>query len=319
MATGTAVHPNLPLVLRLMGATNNPLGKNEMLPSLLAKATAACLGTVRAQPIAFGSDNPTEALSFDGAVMPIIPPIALRDTLTSPAGPLTDVQALRDQTMNQLYDIYKNVATPPQRQFIDQMVTSQNQVRQLEQGLLDKLSSIKDNTLPSQLTAAMVAIQMKLCPLISVHANFGGDNHGDANLQGEANATVASVKAIGDLMQSLSAAGLQDQVTFMTLNNFGRGILFGNTGGRPLHNENHHVSVCIGKPFRGGVIGGCAPFKNDYGATTINSSSGAGGDGGDIRVRDTLAAFGKTVLAAVGGDPSVIASSTGKVVTGALA
>jgi hypothetical protein len=101
---------------------------------------------------------------------------------------------------------------------------------------------------------------------------------------------------------------------------FGRTIGPGNTDGRQ-HNGNHQVSITIGKPFHGGVMGGVAPVGSDYGATAMSSTTGAGGSGGDIRAIDTLAAFGQTMLAAVGADPSVIASPNGtsKVVTAALA
>jgi hypothetical protein len=37
-------------------------------------------------------------LSFSGTALPIIPPLALKGTLTNPAGPLTDLQPLRDQS-----------------------------------------------------------------------------------------------------------------------------------------------------------------------------------------------------------------------------
>jgi hypothetical protein len=74
--------------------------------------------------------------------------------------------------------------------------------------------------------------------------------------------------------------------------------------------------VTIGKPFKGGVIGGVAPTGNDYGATAIDSTTGASSSSGDIRPVDTLGAFGQSMLAAVGGDPTQI--NTGKVIGAAL-
>ena len=92
-----------------------------------------------------------------------------------------------------------------------------------------------------------------------------------------------------------------------------------NTDGRQ-HNPNHQVSLAIGKPFRGGIVGSVAPVGTDYGATAIDSASGAGRAGGDIAPTDTLASFGKTVLAAIGADAATIDKSItfGKVVKGAL-
>jgi hypothetical protein len=121
-------------------------------------------------------------------------------------------------------------------------------------------------------------------------------------------------------VQQLTAAGLQDRVTLMTLNVFGRTLGPGNSDGRQ-HNGNHQVSICVGKPFRGGVIGAVGPVGTDYGALPIDSSSGSGSPGGDVHAADTLAAFGQTMLAAVGADPSVVVSPNGtaRVVSAALA
>ena len=102
-----------------------------MLPSMLAKQLAPCLGTIQSQPISLGATSPSEGLTYGGQALPIIPALALKATLTNPAGPLTDLQPLRDQTLNQLYDLYRNGATASQRAYIDSLVTSQQQVRSI--------------------------------------------------------------------------------------------------------------------------------------------------------------------------------------------
>jgi len=312
--TNTPVHPKEPDVLKLNGATT----PNEMLPSLLARQLAPCLGTIQSQPITLGATTPSEGLSYAGQALPIIPPLALKATLTSPTGPLTNLQALRDQTLASLDDLYRGSATAAQAAYLDSLVISQAQVRGIRQDLLGLLSSITDNSVGSQITAALALIQMNVTPVIAIHIPFGGDNHNDAGLATEALETVSGVAAIASLMAQLQTAGLSDQVTFMSLNVFGRTIGPGNIDGRQ-HNQNHQVSLTIGKPWKGGVIGGVGPVGADYGALAINSQSGAAG--GDIAPPDTLASFGKTALASVGIDPTVIdaAISSGKVVTGALA
>jgi hypothetical protein len=316
LMTNTPVHPKEPDVLKLMGATQ----AGEMLPSLLAKALAPCLGTIQAQPITLGATSPSEALSFGGAPLPIIPPLALKATLTSAPGPLTDLQALRDQTLGQIYDLYKTTASPAQKAFVDSMVLSQQQVRNINQSLLDALSAIKDNSAASQVSAAVTLIQMKVAPVISIHVAFGGDNHRDVGLATETTQTVSGVAAIGSLMQALASAQLSDQVTFMSLNVFGRTIGPGNTDGRQ-HNPNHQVSITIGKPFKGGIIGGVAPVGTDYGAQAIDSSTGAASANGDVSAVNTLAAFGQTMLAAVGVDAGTVTAdvANGKVISAALA
>jgi hypothetical protein len=316
LMTNTPVHPKEPDVLKLMGAVS----AGEMLPSLLAKQLAPCLGTIQAQPICLGASSPSESLSFTGTALPIIPPLALKATLTNTPGPLTNLQPLRDQTLAQLYDLYKGSATTAQRAYIDSLVLSQQQVRNINQNLLSALTSIKDNTVTSQILAALTLIQMKVTPVLSIHIPFGGDNHRDIGLATEAAQTVSGVAAIGALMQQLASAGLSDAVTFVSLNVFGRTIGAGNTDGRQ-HNPNHQVSISIGKPFRGAVIGGIAPVQNDYGALAVDSKTGTGAASGDIKAVDTLASFGKTMLAAVGADPGVISAlvSSGQTVTAALA
>jgi hypothetical protein len=303
LMTNTPVHPKQPDVLKLMELTQG----NEMLPSLLSRQMAPCLGTIQSEPISVGASSPSEGLTYDGRALPIIPALALKATLTSPAGPLASLQPLRDQTLNQLYDLYRSGASPAGRAYVDALVTSQQQVRSIQQGLLNQLASIKDNSAASQVLAALTLVQMKVSPVIAIHIPFGGDNHRDIGLQAETTQTVSGVATIASLMAQLASAGLQDQVTFMSLNVFGRTLGPSNTDGR-THNPNHQVSITIGKPFRGGVIGGVGPVGNDYGAQPIDSKTGLASASGDIAGVDTLASFGQTMLAAVGVDAATIAS-----------
>ena len=314
--TNTPVHPKEPDVLSLMGTT----AANEMLPSLLAKQLAPCLGTVQAQPITLGALTPSEGLRFSGQALPLIPPLALKATLTSPSGPLSNLQALRDHTLGQLDELYRAGANAAQKAYLDQLIQSQAEVRNIRQDLLSQLSSIKDNGVASQITAAVTLIQMNVTPVVAIHIPFGGDNHSDPGLAKEAAQTASGVASIGSLMAQLAAAGLADQVTLLSLNVFGRTLGPGNADGRG-HNENHQVSLAIGKPFRGGVIGGVAPIGHDYGALAIDSASGAGGAGGDVAALETLASFGKTALAAVGASPAATSAAilNGKVIAAALA
>jgi hypothetical protein len=313
--TNTPVHPKEPQVLELMGATQ----AGEMFPSVLSKAMAPCLGTIQPQPISVGASNPSESLQFGGAALPTIPPTALKATLTNPAGPLTKLQPLRDQTLDALYDLYKNGASPAQQQYIDSLVTSQSQVRSINQSLLDNLTSITDNTQDSQILAAITLIQMKVSPVIAIHIDFGGDNHRDIALADETTQTVAGVASIASLVSQLQSAGLSDKVCFMSLNVFGRTLGPGNTDGRQ-HNPNHHVALAIGTNFKGGVYGAVTPVGSDYGATAMSSSTGAGGASGDIQAVDTLSAWAMTMLSSVGADPTVLTSpvSTAKPITSVL-
>ncbi len=316
LMTNTPVHPKEPDVLKLMNVTY----QGEMLPSILAKQLAPCLNTIQSQPISLGAASPSEGLTYSGQALPIIPALALKATLTAPNGPLANLQPLRDQTLNQLYDLYKKDATPAQRAYIDSLATTQSQVRNIKQDLLDRLAAIKDNSPASQVLAAVTLIQMNVTPVVAIHIPFGGDNHRDIGLANETTQTVAGVATIVSLMQQLASAGLADKVTFMSLDVFGRTLGPSSTDGRQ-HNPNHQVSISIGKPFKGGVMGGVVPVAGDYGATAMDPKTGQGSASGAIKAVDTLASYGRTMLAAVGTDDKTIATqiTSGQVVTGALA
>jgi hypothetical protein len=316
LKTNTPVHPKEPDVLGLMGA----IRPAEMFPSLLAKQLAACLGTVQAQPMTLGATSPSEGLSYGGGALPILPPLSLKATLLSPAGPLGTLQALRDQTLDQLSGVLRTSATRAQKNYLDALITSQAQVRGIRQDLLSAFDSITDNSAASQITAAVALIQMKVTPVLAVHIPFGGDNHNDTALATETAQTVSGVGELVTLMQKLTAAGLADQVSVISLNVFGRTLGPGNTDGRQ-HNPNHQVSLAIGKPFRPGVVGGVTPLDGDYSAMGLDSATGAASAAGDVPAIDTLASFGKTVLAAVGVDSATVeyAIPAGKVIRGMLA
>lgn len=314
LMTNTPVHPREPDVLSLMDAT----APKEMLPSLLSRQLAGCLGTVQNQPITLGAASPSEGLSFGGQALPVIPPLALKATLTNPSGTLaglTKLQALRDDTLSKINDIYRRSATRAQKDYLDSVITSQAQIRSINQDLLSALGSITDNSVASQIIAAVVLIQMNVTPVIAIHIPFGGDNHSDVGLANEALQTTSGLGSIAFLMSQLKAmsnatGSLFDQTSLITLNVFGRTMAAVHTDGRD-HNPNHQVSLAIGKPFKGGVFGGLAPVGNDFGATKI----------GDIAPIDTLASFGQTIMSAVGVDQGTITKSitAGKVIAQALA
>ena len=312
--TNTPVHPKEPDVLSLMDTT----APKEMLPSLLGKQLGPCLGTIQNQPITVGANSPSEGLSYAGQALPIIPPLALKATLANPTGTLagiTSLQKLRDDTLSQISDIYRRTATKAQKSYLDSVITSQSQIRSIDQNLLNALGGIVDNSVASQITAAIVLIQMNVTPVVAIHIPFGGDNHNDTALAGEAAQTTSGLASIAMLMSQLQTmsnarGALIDQVTFASLNVFGRTIAAGNIDGRQ-HNPNHQVSLTIGKPFKSGIIGGIAPVGNDFGATAI----------GSVVATDTLASFGKTVMKAAGVSDAFIdkAVTSGAVVDKALA
>jgi Protein of unknown function (DUF1501) len=313
-ATLTNNHPNLPKVMRLMGAT----AQQEMLASVAAKHLAPCLGTVQTEPISVGAG---EFLTFEGRGLPNLRPTGLRDILAHPQGPLTDLQKLRDDSLDKVNAILKRNATSAQRGYLDNLVMSRQQARSLSDSLLSTLGAIQTDGPEGQITAAITLIQMKVAPVMVINIPFGGDNHSDPDLvRSEVPQTEQGVTQIGQLLNGLQAANLQDQVTFAMWNVFGRTLVKKGLTGRD-HWGSHHVSVLVGKALRAGVIGGVQPQAGDYAAQPIDSNTGKGvTGGGDIAFNDTLGAMGKTLGAALGLGADVLDANilAGKVVKAAL-
>jgi hypothetical protein len=210
-----------------------------------------------------------------------------------------------------------------QKNFIDQYATSVTQLRTLQHGLLSSLAVLKDNSQDSQIQAALILFKMKVTPVVVVHVDFGGDNHGDPGLATEIAGHQAGMATLATMAQGLAAANLQDQVTFAMTNVFGRTMIASKNTDSRQHNESHHVTVMIGAGVKGSVIGGVAqPTPNDeYAALPIDSATGAGSASGDIGFRDTFASMGKTLSAAVGLSDDTIKNNilTGTVIKAALA
>jgi hypothetical protein len=318
--TYTVVHPDLAKVMTLQGFVS----QHEMIVSLLAAQLAACLGTVQAEPVALGPRSSSEGLTVGGRPQPILSPSALASLLSSPSGPLGQIQKIRDADLDRLNDWYRQNGNSAQRAFIDRYALSQQQARNVSEGLLSSLAAIKDNNPDSQVAAALILFRMNVSPVVSIHIPFGGDNHVDAALATESKQTVAGAATIGNLWTQLNAAGMQDRVTFAMMNVFGRTLSAakGNGNGRNHHGD-HHVAVLIGKPFKGSVVGGVEPASGDYRATSIDAASGSAvaGGSGNVPFSETLSAMGKTVGVACGVSGQLLDQSIrgGKVVAGALA
>ncbi len=287
--TLTNNHANQNKVMRLMGAVR----RQEMLVSLYAKSLATCLNTVQHEPVTVGASGSGELLSYEGRTLPKLSPSGLRTVLARPTGVLGDLQKLRDQDLNRLNALLKERGTLKQRAYLDRLAQTQGEARALSQDLLDGLASITGDDQMNQVTAAALLIKMNVSPVISVRIGFGGDNHTDAGLAGEARAHVAGTATIAALYAKLASFGLQDKVTFAAMNVFGRTLVQNKAGGRD-HLANHHVTVMIGKNVRPGVVGGIAPKGNDFTALPIDSRTGQGLAGADIPFEETLGAVGKT-------------------------
>ncbi len=315
--TYTNNHPNLPKVLRLMGATS----KQEMLPSILAKHLAPCMTTVQTEPVSVGAG---EILTFEGRGLPNLAPTGLRDVLTQtePQGMLAQLRTLRDRHIDKMHQLLKQQGTISQRAFLDRVALSRTQARKIADDLLKMLSAINSNRADGQILAAAILCKMNVSPVIAIKIPFGSDNHVDNDLMTlEVPQSKNGVQTVAALMTTLKAYGLEDRVTFAMYNVFGRTLKKLGTKGRD-HWAGHHVTVMIGKAIKGGVVGGLEPKAGDYYATPIDSGSGASAPGGgDIPFDQTLAAMGKTLGAALGVDRGTLDKEIkgGKVVAATVA
>lgn len=318
-STRTNNHSDQLKVMSLMGAAKN----NEMAVSIYASYLHTVLGTIQPQPIALSR----EIVTYAGATVPRLAPSALTQLLApAMAGIQTELRKLRDADLDRVNALVKAGGTNVQRQYLDQYATSQQQVRQIPQELQNLLADIRNDSPEAQATAAAILIKMKVSPVVVLSIPFGGDNHSDANLDNEVDETVSGVATINGLLATLAKLELSDQVTFATLNVFGRSLAQGGNQGRS-HWSNHHTAVVIGKPFKPMVIGGLAPIGEDLGATGIDSATGASSANGDIKVDDSLPSFAKTLGRGLGVpqaylDENIRGSAVigeGKTVTGALA
>jgi Protein of unknown function (DUF1501) len=282
-STGTANHGELGRVLELFGA----LRRGQWLPSYFAKNLLTCFNTVQVQPVTIGG----EQLSFEGQYLPKLTPTGLKAVLSAPKDLQAKLQLLRDDTLNKLTDTLKQnrAQTTVERAYLDNMALSQTDLRKMIDQVATDLSTISGDDAGNQITAAALLIKMNVTPVVTIHLPFSGDNHSDANFNNEATQTNASVNNIKNLINKLTTYGLQDKVTFATLNVFGR--LFDTLNGRG-HNSSHAVSLMIGKGFKGGVVGGIVPGGH---AADIDSATGAASANGDLAASDSLASVAKTL------------------------
>ncbi len=294
-ATHTPVHGDMARVQRMMDATE----KNDMLISLLAREIAPNLGTVQTEPLSLGA-NGGELLSYEGRLLSNVAPLSVQQALGGVDGPLKDLTAMRDTQIDRIYDIYRQTGTTKQTQLLDAWVRSRDEVRSISDTLIGKLGEITGNDQLNQVKTAAILAAMKIAPVITVHLDFGGDNHNDAGLANEVTRHLNTLPVLRALLEEIEA--LQADVLVGSLNVFGRTLKKKGLNGRD-HNRDHHCMLLIGSGLRGGIVGGLREEGNDFKAEGIDSATGNADPAGDISFEDSLGAAGKTLGAAMGVDP----------------
>lgn len=348
--TGANNHGDQPKVSRLMGKTTG----GEMLVSAYAKILSGCLGTVQPEPVSLSAGgNASELISYQGRSMPPVSPTQLRQLLTGSSGGgfgggsvpgmrgggssgnvLVALRPIRDTYLDKLNELAKQDSTGVQSKFLDALSRSQEQVRSLKDTLGTLLGSINADDVAGQALAAAALIAANVTPVVTVKIDFGGDNHSDGSLANETAAHTDSkrgVAGINSILQALVDNGLEDKVTFSTLNVFGRnlnGISKTESKQGRDHYGSHSVAVMIGKNVMPGITGGVTNVTGSFGSSgtalgagDIDSSTGmvAPPGSGDVDRTDTDVAMARTLGAALGipqseMDKALVMGGTGKVI-----
>jgi hypothetical protein len=298
--TYTNAHPEHRKVMTVQGAAKSETGNGtEMLPSLFAQELALQLGTIQTEPVPLSS----ELVTFGGRSLDSIEATGLKGLFEQPDSFLSELSAMRDQDLDAIHAELRTHGTRAQRAFLDRYALGRSQVRKLGEQLGSLLARLPtdpdDRDSPNdQVIAAVALMKLKVAPVVTIHLPFGGDNHNDSDLSMERADTVAAMGTLSLLWQELVDHGLQDQVSFATLNVFGRTLKRNADGGRN-HNQNHHVMMMFGKHVRGGVIGGVQAMEGDFGATAIDSATGKSSASGDIGPLSSLESAATTLGAAL--------------------
>lgn len=322
--TYTNVHSNHPKVMRLMGGMKD----NDMLVSFFAAQLAEALGTTQQEPLSVGANSSGELLSFQGRTLSNVTPVALKTALgeSGMSNSNPGLLALRDQTVNELHDIYREHGTASQRRLLDRFVVTREEAASLDLTFLERLGDITGNGVESEIIAATVLAAMNVAPVITLHIPFGGDNHTDGGLRTEVAQNVSGVANLQALVDSVEEFGLSRRVMIGSFNVFGRKLLPQMSGSNIVgrdHNGLHHTTVLIGDDVRPGVYGGVERSGVDYAAQSIDSATGAGiPDGmGDIPHDQTMESVAKTMgcLLGISADEETTKIDGGKVIESVIA
>lgn len=310
-ATLTANHGDEPRVLKLMGAVR----RDEMLASLISRTLQPALNTIQAQGIPLNG----EVLQYANRYQPRLQPTGLRSVVSPLAADslAQRLQKMRDTDLDAMNEVLKGSRkTAHQRAYMDSLAASQAQVRKLGDQFATDLAALTANNQTNEALAAALLLKMGVTPYVQMHLSFSGDNHTDNDWNDETTQTAASIGVISALYAKLKEYEMMDKVTFAVLNVFGRTLGLKKDGAGRDHNSAHNVSMIVGPAINPGVVGAVTT----KGSTPINSTSGAGGAGGDISIADSLASMGKTLARACGVDDEVIEDqiTQGKWVQGAL-
>ena len=284
----TAAHPEYRQTMTFRGSVKNEVGNgSEMFASAMSQLAYTEGIHLQKEPIPLCSSF----LSFQSQPLQEIRPVDLRALFDAADPNLSDLRQTRDQVLDTLYADMRVNGNQAQKAFIERYANSRSQARALGEQLGDLLNELpldedNPNSGDDQVIAAIALAQLQISPVITINIPFGRDNHQDSGLVLEQAETISGVNSIRNLWDRLNAIGLQDQVTFATLNVFGRRSYTNSRGGRD-HNKDHAVMVAFGANVNGGLYG---QMDSEGKAVAI----------GNIPIEQTMEAAGFSLARALG-------------------
>ena len=294
--SGANIHPQFKDVLTCYGQVRGGDGRgSEQLPAVIAQETASVLGTTTASPLVLGNGT----FVSNGSSLANYSPTKLKTLVShvgSAMGGADNFNAMYDAFIDEAYDEVRRTGTRQQLRFFDQHAASRREAADFGSALGQLLEDIADDSIQSQMRCAAVIAKLRLAPVIIINTNFGGDNHQDAGLLNETNATLEMIAALDGYWRSIRDLDIADDVVFANLDVFGRDPR--SDGHGRSHYGDFVSGLMVGTHLQGGVVGG---FEVDgkARATGINSVTGAA-DGADINAADTLPAYFKSIMNIVG-------------------
>lgn len=323
-ASGTPIHGDMDRVQRMLDTTDN----NDMLISLLANKLSQKhpTGYIQADPISLGATRGGELLTAGGRNISNASPQAVKQALLGVDATFneTAVRQARDETLKAIEALYKARGSAGQLRLLDAWAESRTRVRNLPDDLKGDLAGVSGDSQQDQIATAAVLAAARIAPVITIHLDFGGDNHADNELAEEIARHEGTPDApggpqlLGNLMTNLEnkivGTKTAAEHTFVgVLNVFGRTFV-DKTIADPTrnqgrdHNRNHNVLLLQGPSIIGGVVGGLEKRGENYSAMSIDAGNGKGiaNGGGDIPLEASLASAGKTLAYAMGLDEEAV-------------
>ena len=290
------IHPQFKDVLTCYGQVRGRDGRGaEQLPASIAQEMAMRLETTTSNPLVLG----TGAFVSNGSSLANYSPTKLKTLVANVGGAMGGAEnfsVMYNSFIDEAYQDVRANGTRQQLRFFDQHAASRREAADFGSVLGQLLEGIVDDSIQSQMRCAAIIAKLRLAPVIMINTNFGGDNHQDAGLLNETNETLAMVAALDGYWQAIHDLNVADDVLFASLDVFGRSP---HSDGNGRNHYGDFVSgLMIGTHLQGGVVGGWT-LDGKVKATGINASTGASVDA-DIDAQDTLPAYFKTIMNAVG-------------------